>query len=138
MISAMQNGNFELAHYSYSGVGPASPWSRFRDALDDRGVPPVGKTAFQNYSRFKDPAVPGLLDEAGAATDEAAAKAAYQKLDNIYRENVPFVPVMYRPLEFYEFNTSTWSNFPTEENSYAPPTWSGSGIGWIFGLKPNS
>ena len=23
---------------------------------------------------------------------------------------------MYRPLEFYEFNTSNWENFPTEEN----------------------
>lgn len=134
-ISAIQNGNFELAHYNYSGVGPASPWSRFRDALDDRGVPPVGKTAFQNYGRFKNAEVPKLLDEAGAATDDAKAKAAYAKLDDIFRENVPFVPVMYRPLEFYEFNSSTWTNFPTEANPYAPPTWSGSGIEWMFKLK---
>ena len=39
--------------YSYTGVNPASPWIRFRDALDDRGVPAVGKTAFWNYNRFK-------------------------------------------------------------------------------------
>ena len=31
--------------YSYTGVNPASPWIRFRDALDDRGVAPIGKTA---------------------------------------------------------------------------------------------
>jgi peptide/nickel transport system substrate-binding protein len=42
---------------------------------------------------------------------------------------------MYRPLEFYEFNTSTWTNFPTEENPYAPPMWGNAGIAWIFKLK---
>lgn len=136
MISAMQNGNFDLCHYSYTAVNAATPWARFRDLLDDRGVPDIGKTAFQNYSRFKDAAVPALLDEAAAATDDAAKKTALQKLDEIYRKNIPIIPVMYRPKEFYEFNQGTWTNFPTKENAYAPPTWSGQGIKWIFDVKP--
>ncbi len=45
------------------------------------------------------------------------------------------MPLMYRPLSFYEFNASNWENFPTEENPYAPPMWSGAGIQWLFKIK---
>ena len=132
MQKAMQNGNFDLCMYSYSGVSPASPWVRFRDALDDRGVPERGKTAFFNYNRFSHPDVPGLLDSAAGATSEEEAKAAYTALDAIYREQIPVVPLMYRPLEFYEFQTSSWTVFSTSENPYAPPMWQGAGIQWLF------
>ncbi len=134
MIQAMQNGNFDLCMYSYSGVSPASPWSRFRDALDIRTVAKIGQTAYYNYGRFENDEVAGLLDAAGAATSDADRKSAYVKLDAIYRANVPSVPLMYRPLEFYEFNTSNWENFPTSDNPYAPPMWQGAGIGWLFKL----
>ncbi len=135
MISKMQNGDFDLCMYGYSGVSAASPWSRFRDALDDRDVADYGKSAFYNYNRFKNPEVPGLLDAAAGATTDEARKAAYTALDKIYRANVPVVPLMYRPLEFYEFNTNNWTNFPTEANPYAPPMWGGAGIQWLFKLK---
>jgi peptide/nickel transport system substrate-binding protein len=135
MQNKMQNGNFDLCMYSYSGVSAASPWSRFRDMLDDRGVAEVGKTAFYNYNRFKHPDVPKLLDDAGAAKTDEERKTAYQALDKIYREQIPVVPLMYRPLEFFEFNQSNWSGFPTAEDPYAPPMWSGAGIGWLFKIK---
>jgi peptide/nickel transport system substrate-binding protein len=135
MISSLQNGNFDLAMYSYTGVNPASPWIRFRDAMDDRGVPAAGKNAFWNYNRFKSADVPALLDAAAAAKSDDEAKAAYAQLDKIYRQNVPVVPLMYRPLEFYEFNANNWTNFPTAENPYAPPMWQGAGIQWLFKIK---
>src|SRR4051794_40310482 len=135
MFAALQNGNFDVAMFNYTGVGPASPWIRFRDALDNRGVPAVGKTAFWNYNRFSHPEAPGLLDAAAAAKTDADAKAAYDKLDAIYRQNIPVVPLMYRPLEFYEVNENNWTNFPTEENPYAPPMWQGAGIEWLFKIK---
>ena len=94
-----------------------------------------GKPAFWNYNRFKNSDVPALLDAAAAAKSDAEAKTAYAALDKIYRENVPVVPLMYRPLEFYEFNASNWENFPTEENPYAPPMWQGAGIQWLFKIK---
>jgi peptide/nickel transport system substrate-binding protein len=135
MIQAMQNGDFDLCMYSYSGVSAASPWTRFRDALDSRGVPAVGKTAFYNYGRFSNDGVPDLLDAAAGAASDAEAKTAYAALDRIYRKEIPCVPLMYRPLEFYEFNQSNWENFPTEENPYAPPMWQGAGIQWLFKIK---
>ncbi len=135
VTKAIQNGNFELACWNASGVSIASPWTRFRDVLDDRGIPPVGKTAFSNFTRFSHPDVPGLLDSIGAAADDAALKEIYTKLDTIYREGLPVVPLMYRPNEFYEYNESNWTNFPDENNPYAPPGWTGASTAWIFGIK---
>jgi len=134
-IARWQNGDFDLCMNSYTGVNPASPWIRFRDALDDRGVPAPGKTAFWNYNRFKNADVAAHVDAAAGAKSDAEAKAAYAALDKIYRENIPVVPLMYRPLDFYEFNQSNWENFPTEENPYAPPMWQGAGIQWLFKIK---
>ena len=65
----------------------------------------------------------------------AATKAAYLKLDKIYRANIPVVPLMYRPFQFYEFNESNWTGFPTKDNPYAPPMFGGAGIAWMFKIK---
>ena len=135
VTTAIQNGDFELACWNASGVSIASPWTRFRDVLDDRGVAPIGKTAFANFTRFSHPDVAGLLDAIGSAASDTELKEIYTKLDTIYREGIPVVPLMYRPNEFYEYNASNWTNFPDEKNPYAPPGWSGASIGWIFGLK---
>ena len=135
MTSRMQNGDFELCMFSYSGVGAASPWTRFRDAMDNRDVPEAGKTAYYNYNRFSHPDVPALLDQAAEATDDATRKTALSALDKIYREQVPVVPLMYRPLEFYQFNETNWTNFPSEANPYAPPMWQGAGVQWLYKIK---
>jgi peptide/nickel transport system substrate-binding protein len=135
MQKAMQNADFDLCMYSYTGVTASSPWVRFRDAMDDRGVPEAGKTAFFNYNRFSHPDVPKLLDTAAGAKSDDEAKQAYTELDRIYREQIPVVPLMYRPLEFFEFNETNWTGFPTEENAYAPPMWQGAGISWLFKIK---
>ena len=97
-ISRWQNGDFDLCMNTYTGVNPASPWIRFRDALDDRGVPDYGKSAFWNYNRFKNSEVAAHVDAAAGAKSDAEAKTAYAALDKIYRENVPVIPLMYRPL----------------------------------------
>ena len=135
MQNAMFNGDFELVMYNYTAVNPASPWTRFRDAMDDRGVPEAGKRAFYNYNRFSDPEVPALLDTAAGAKSDAEAKTAYAALDKIYREKIPVIPLMYRPMDFYQFSQTNWENFPTEENPYAPPMWQGAGVQWLFKIK---
>jgi peptide/nickel transport system substrate-binding protein len=135
VTASLQNGDFELACWNASGVSVASPWTRFRDVMDDRGIAPVGKTAFANFTRFKHPDVPGLLDSVGSAKNDDELKEIYGKLDAIYREGIPVVPLMYRPNEFYEYNESNWTNFPKEDNPYAPPGWTGASIGWIFKIK---
>ena len=133
-IARWQNGDFDLCMNSYTGVNPASPWIRFRDALDDRGVPDYGKSAFWNYNRFKNSEVAAHLDAAAGAKSDAEAKTAYAALDKIYRENVPVVPLMYRPLEFTS-STRITGRTSQPRRTHTLPMWQGAGIQWLFKIK---
>jgi peptide/nickel transport system substrate-binding protein len=55
-------------------------------------------------------------------------------------EEMPIIPLMYRPWLFYQFSTKHWSNFPTESNPYAPPQclMVGAGITALWGIKANN
>jgi len=135
VTEAVNNGNFHFAVWYIAGISPATPWQRFRDVLDDRGVPPKGQQAFYNYGRFKHPDVPELLDKLAAASSDDEIKQISTQLDTIFMENAPMIPVMYRPDQFFEFYESNWTNFPTSENPYAPPQFRGPGVEWLSKLK---
>jgi peptide/nickel transport system substrate-binding protein len=126
---------FDLALWPVSGVSASSPWLRFRDILDNRGVPPPGTRAFWNFNRYKNDAVGPLLERAAAAATEADQKELYGQLDKIYRQDIPAIPLMYRPLEFYEFNQTIWTGFPDSDHPTSPPTQSGSGIKLLYQIK---
>ena len=129
----MQNGNFDLVMNSATGASAAGPWPRFRDVLDIRGVPKAGQTAFWNYGRYSNPKVAGLLEQAAAASPAEQGKY-YTQLDEIFRQDVPTLPLMYRPQQFYTFDSSVWHNFPTAKNPYAPPMHSQSGVQVLFNI----
>ena len=133
----VQAGDFDLACWSVAATSAATPWQRFRDVLDSRGVAKLGQPAFWNYGRFKDASVAALLDKAAGAA-EADLPAIYTELDTIYMKNAPMVPLMYRPLEFFEFNEISWTNFPSETNDFAPPMFQGAGVSWLYKLKRKS
>jgi peptide/nickel transport system substrate-binding protein len=137
VTTAVQNGNIDLAIWYVAGTSPATPWQRFRDVLDHRGVPPIGQSAFYNFGRFNDPGVASLLDQAGASTGEAA-KRLYSQLDTIFMQNAPMIPLMYRPLDFFEVNESVWQGFPTAAKPIAPPTFRGDGVAWLYQITPKS
>lgn len=136
VISRRNVGDFDMLIWTHAGATPASPWQRFRDALDDRGVAGFGEAAFWNWNRFSNPEVPALLDQAAAATDEETQKQLYSELDRIFLENIPVIPLMYRPLEFYEFNETVWTGFPTAENPVAPPMHEEAGIQVLYVIQP--
>jgi peptide/nickel transport system substrate-binding protein len=136
LTPAVQNGNYELAcWYIGASTTASTPWARYRDVLDIRGTNPVGQSSFFNYGRFTDARVAPLLDKA-ANTTGADQVAAIKQLDEIYRETVPMVVLMYRPLDFYEFNQQTWKGFPTAKDPSAPPTFRGAGIQWLYEISP--
>ncbi|GAB2629447.1 ABC transporter substrate-binding protein [Streptomyces capparidis] len=136
VTTAVQNGTFEVAVWYVSGTSPAAPWQRFRDVLDMRGVSEPGSPAYYNYGRFSHPEAADLLDRvARVSDDEAKAKELYGRLDRIFMEHAPMIPLMYRPLDFFEFNESVWKNFPDAANPYAPPMWRGAGDEWLYKIK---
>ncbi|WP_026485749.1 ABC transporter substrate-binding protein [Caldanaerobius polysaccharolyticus] len=121
-INDLQTGKFDMAMYSYQGVGISSPWMRAYQAMSSQGVPPVGETAFRNYGRYKNPEVDNLLSQIPTITDQAQLKEAWTKLNKIYLQDVPMIGLMYRPADFYTVNTSVWSGFPVEgDGTNIPP-----------------
>ncbi|WP_112135442.1 ABC transporter substrate-binding protein [Glycomyces dulcitolivorans] len=130
------NGAFDMVLWYVSDVAPSSPWSRIRDLIDDREVPPVGEMAFWNFGRFHHDDVPALLDEAATAPDAAGATAAYTALDDIIRAEAPAIPLMYRPLEFYQFSEKHWTGFPTKADPYCAPMQGMTGIQILTKIKP--
>ena len=112
------------------------PWTRFREVLDDRGVPELGKPAYRNFNRYSNPRVPELLDKAAFTSDEAELAEIYQELDRIYMQDIPIIVLEYRPWEFYEFNETYWTGFPTEENPTAPPQHNLAGVKILYVIEP--
>lgn len=132
----VQTGNFDLVlWYIGAQTTAATPWQRYRDVMDIRGLPDVGTNAYYNYGRFSDPRVGPLLDKAATATGDVL-KATLKELDTIFMENAPMIPLMYRPLDFFEFNETVWTGFPTSKNPSAPPTFSGAGVLWLYEISP--
>jgi peptide/nickel transport system substrate-binding protein len=137
VTTAVQNGNFDFAIWYVSGASPGTPWQRFRDVLDSRGVAPVGQSAFYNYGRFTNTQVAGLLDQAASATG-AQAKTLFTQLDTIFMQNAPMIPLMYRPLDFFEANEIAWTGFPSSATNTAAPMFRGAGIDWLYQLSPKT
>ncbi|MDN5686135.1 MAG: ABC transporter substrate-binding protein [Brachybacterium sp.] len=135
VTTAIQNGDFAMACWYVAGTNPATPWQRFSDVMSNVDMVELGQTAYRNYGRWENGEVNDLLEVAAAAPDDDSKKEALTALDELYRAEVPAFPLMYRPDEFFEFNASNWTNWPTEDNDYAPPMFRGAGNTWIFELK---
>lgn len=135
LTPSVQTGNFDLVlWYIGAQTTAATPWQRFRDVMEIRGVNPVGQNAYFNYGRFSDPRVAPLLDRAATATG-ADLRSALTELDTIFMQNAPMVPLVYRPLDFFEYNESVWTGFPNAKEPTAPPTFSGAGVLWLYGIS---
>ena len=48
-----------------------------------------------------------------------------------FMKDVPGIPLMYRPYEFYEYNSAHWTGFPTAKDPSAPPMFQGAGVAYI-------
>ncbi|MGY4687597.1 hypothetical protein X927_03335 [Petrotoga mexicana DSM 14811] len=132
-----QTGNFDMTMWAPSQPGPAQPWLRFQIALYSKGVPEVGQIAYSNFGRYKNEWADQLIDMIPKVTDEKELKNLYTELDQLYREDIPMFPLMYRPQTFYEYNETYWTGWANAENPYAPPMpLVGAGMEMLWHLEP--
>jgi len=124
----LQVGDFDLILFTPSGSStPSKPWSRFQATLSSRTWKPIGDKMNENQGRYNNPSGPDYLPAIDSLLEiipslpENEKLAAYRKLNVIYMQEQPTIPVVYRPEFFYEFSTRHWKGFPTEDNPYAPP-----------------
>ena len=113
------NGKFDIAYYAESG-GPA-PYYEMRQWLYSANTAPIGKTATSNYERYSNPQTDSLLDQYGATTDLATQKQIIGQLEQIMLTQVPVIPVT-ESVDWYQYDTSHLSGWPTPQNQYALPS----------------
>lgn len=145
---ALPSGNFDLImHKPAPSVTPSLPWTRFEAVMSSRDWAPVGgdNKMNENQGRYNQPGSPEynvrvdeLIGLIPRMEDEADIVAAYQELNRIFMQDQPAIPLCYLPEQFYEFSTKIWKNWPTSENSYAPPLlpWVGASTKILWNLEP--
>ena len=115
----LYNGQFDLAYYAEQNVGP-SPYYELRDWLYSSGTAPIGQAATTNMERYSDPATDKLFDDFAATSDPAQQKQLIAQIEQIVVKDIPVIPVTQQP-DWYQYDTSTFTGWPTQSNPYALP-----------------
>jgi peptide/nickel transport system substrate-binding protein len=131
-------GDFDLLFYwPRPRPGPSLPYSRFDEMLNSSDLAPVGIKAVKNFGRYRNDRLNKILEQLAQDTDIGSQKKWYAELDNLFREDVPVIPLSYWPWVLEESNQTYWTNWPDAGNPYAPPqaAMMGAGIRTLFHLK---
>jgi peptide/nickel transport system substrate-binding protein len=124
--SDVYNGDFQLAYDAETG-GP-TPYYELRQWLYGPSSAPIGKMAATNWERF-DTATVGqasttvdhLIDEYPATTSLADEQSITDQLEKVMVTDVPVIPVI-EGVDWYEYDVSNLSGWPTAQNPYAQPS----------------
>ena len=99
---------------------------------------PIGTGTTGNYGRFIDPKVDALLGQLKASTDEADQKAISAQLQTVLYEQLPVISMFYGGLWGLS-SDKKFTNWPSEDNAYAPPnTWNSTPLLILTNLKKAS
>jgi peptide/nickel transport system substrate-binding protein len=128
-------GNFDaVLHWSGSG---SNPWHIYDDVMNGAYVDQAagGKVA-DNFGRYNNPEANALLKQYAQASDEATRTDALNKIQKIFVEDVPAIPIGTHP-QLAEYNTRTFTGWPSESDQYATadPT-QPSAVQVVMNLKP--
>lgn len=130
-------GNFDAAlHWSGSG---SNPWHIYDDVMNGAYLDQAdgGKVA-DNFGRYNNPEANALLKEYAQSSDDAARKAALDKIQKIFVEDVPAIAIGTHP-QLAQYNTRKYVGWPSESDQYATadPT-QPSAVQVLMKLKPAS
>lgn len=138
-IRDMNNGEFQICMWTPAeSIISSQIWLRSKFIMYSKGVPPVGVgDAYWNYGRYRNERADEILEAIPLANDADELRALYTELNMIWLRDVPAIPLMYRPREFYTVNDSRWKGFPIEgdDSNIPPQLFGGAGIMSLYRLK---
>ena len=135
----VKQGAFDLIMKTQTAdLFPSTPWKRFEQAMYSRDNKPVGQMMYYNYGRYSNARADSLISLIPRLTDTTQLKMSYRELNRIFMQEIPVLPLMYRPTQYYQFSTRHWKNFPSEENPYAAPQnlMIGAGVKALWEIQP--
>ncbi len=130
---ALSKGDFDIAMNSFGGTG--SVFQDMNTLLNSEFATPIGTGTTGNYGRFSDPKVDALLAELKSTTDETAQMAISAQLQTVLYEQLPVISMFYGGLWGLS-SDKNFTNWPSEDNAYAPPnTWNSTPLLILTSLK---
>jgi peptide/nickel transport system substrate-binding protein len=120
-IEKVQKGDFTMSiGWAESG---ATPLNFYRAIMGTSTLNPVGQTSSVNWHRFGSEEADAALDALAATSVVDEQIAAGKKLQQIYSDNAPGIPLFPGP-EWGEFITTRFTGFPSKDDAYGQlPTW---------------
>jgi peptide/nickel transport system substrate-binding protein len=113
----LQSGNFQLA---YAGSGGPAPIAGPSPYYELRGLLFSGNIGSTNYSRYKSAATDALFDKYPAVSLAQQIQIMHQ-VEKVMVADIPFIPVT-EGVDWYQYDTSHFSGWPTASNPYAQPS----------------
>lgn len=115
LFGSIMTGEYDTA--IWFGTLTRSPWDFYRNQLDSRLVQD-GRAGGDAFAGWADPTTDALLDEFVTTIDFDEQYRIMGEIQKIYTENVINVPLFTR-FTTYQYNTSIFTGFPTNDNYYA-------------------
>ncbi len=116
VVSSYENGSFDSG-IVWSNNAP-TPYQFYRGVMSTETVKPVGDQAFENYHRYGNAQADALLAQFASTSDEAEQHAAMNKLQALFADVAPVVPLFPGP-EFGAATTLRFTGWPDADNPYA-------------------
>ncbi|MGO4595163.1 ABC transporter substrate-binding protein [Leifsonia sp. 2TAF2] len=114
--TALFGGTF-TGNIAWSQAG-VTPFEYYRSAMSCQTVKPVGEQTSQNFQRYCSKEADDLLNQFAAATSESDQHAIMNKLQALYNELAPTVPLFPGP-DWGIYNSKNFTGWPSEKNPYA-------------------
>jgi peptide/nickel transport system substrate-binding protein len=102
-----------------------SPYEYFKEHLDESSFVPSGRTAENtgNWEHFRSARATRLLNRFRRTADRAAQHRIARQLEQVFLENLPFVPLFAGPT-WSTYSTRYFLGFPTAHYYYVQPDFS--------------
>ncbi len=114
-IEKRNSGKFDVT-LSIVSAG-SSPWFMYRSMLSSHHRSDDGKV-LANFQRWYDDETDEYLARYTSTDDKAVQQECIDGLEKIMVEKMPTLPVVVAP-NWFNYCTTYWTGFPTEENPYA-------------------
>jgi peptide/nickel transport system substrate-binding protein len=119
LVNDLNFGKFQLAFYDQQTFGP-SAYYELNNWLNSANTAPVGKQAATNYERYSNSKTDSLLDQYETTTSTSEQQSILNQIQQVMLNDVPIIPVI-EAVDWYQYDTGTFSGWPTPGNSYAQP-----------------
>lgn len=136
---ALQTGTFDMTLNNWASMSN-TPWTLY-NLLFRHPIQDVMQSG--NFGRYEDQEMFDLVDELARVptSDIEGMQAATSAIQEKMLTEMPMIPLWYNGL-WAQYNSSTWTNWPSEESASPtlPTTWSGywqlGGLETLINLEP--